>query len=85
MQNNSIQSNCIYNIDQCGNNFMNNSVTKILGLNVCGLRSKLNNGIFDVYAKDFDILCLSETKLDKAVDIDFSGTHLEDFHCYTKD
>ena len=67
------------------NKKQNNEITKILGLNVCGLRSKVNNGIFDIYAKDYDILCLSETKLDRIDDIDFSGTHLENYHCYIKE
>ena len=58
---------------------------KIIGLNVCGLRSKVHNGIFDKYAKEYDILCLSETKLAKITDIDFSGTCLNDYHCYIKE
>ena len=33
---------------------------KIIGLNVCGLRPKLRNGIFEEFAKQYDILCLSE-------------------------
>ena len=60
-------------------------VIKILGLNVCGLRSKLNNGIFDEYVKCFQVICLSETKLSKNTDIDFSGTSLIDYNCYTKE
>ena len=67
------------------NNQHNSEITKILGLNVCGLRSKVNNGIFDIYCKDYDILCLSETKLDNTNEIDFSGTHLENYHCYIKE
>ena len=65
--------------------YQNNVITKILGLNVCGLKSKLNNGIFDDYAKNYDILCLSETKLGQINDIDFSGTTLEDYHCFIKE
>ena len=46
---------------------------KIVGLNVCGLRSKLRNGIFDEFAKHYDILCLSETKTDR---FDLKGSSL---------
>ena len=46
---------------------------KIVGLNVCGLKSKLRNGIFDEFAKHYDILCLSETKVDH---FDLKGTSL---------
>ena len=52
-----------------------------MGLNVCGLKSKLGNVIFEEFAKDFDILCLSETKLSH---IDLSGTCLNDYHCFIK-
>ena len=58
--------------------------SKILGLNVCGLRSKLSNGYFDEYAKEFDILCLSETKMTNNSEIDF-GPVLNDYFCYTKE
>ena len=34
----------------------------ILGLNVCGLLSKLELGIIDNYVQDYDFLCFSETK-----------------------
>ena len=37
---------------------------KFLSLNVNGLRSKLKYGILDSYIMSFDIICLSETKLD---------------------
>ena len=47
---------------------------KIVGLNVCGLRSKLRNGIFDEFAKHYDILCLSETKTDR---FDLKGSSLD--------
>ena len=36
---------------------------RICGLNVCGLNSKLKNGIFEDYIKKFHIICLSETKV----------------------
>ena len=49
------------------------------------MRSKLNNGIFDEYVKNFDIICLSETKLSKSTDIDFAGTYLNDYQCFTKE
>ncbi len=36
----------------------------ILGLNVCGLQSKVKLGILEEYVQDFDVVCLSETKCD---------------------
>ena len=36
----------------------------ILGLKVCGLMSKLNMTILEEYISNFDMICLSETKLD---------------------
>ena len=42
---------------------------------MCGLNSKLKNGVFDDYVKFFDILCLSETKTKE-------GPLIEDFTCY---
>ena len=80
------------NDKMCNNNtsnrkkqFNSNMITKIVAINVCGLRSKLNNGIFDEYAKNFDILCLSETKVGTILDIDLSDTSLNDYHCYIKE
>ena len=46
----------------------------ILGLNCCGLRSKLKNGLFDDEVSNYDIICLSETKVDY---IDLTKTALE--------
>ena len=51
-----------------GENTENTNV-KVLGLNVCGLKSKANNGIFEQYIKHYDIVCLSETKINPNVDI----------------
>ena len=83
MMNNVSESNTKCNSAQ---NIMNNTnVTKILGLNVCGLRSKLRNVIFEDYIKIFEILCLTETKLGKNTDIDFVGTSLNEYFCYTKE
>ena len=43
-----------------------NGSVSILGLNVCGLISKLNLCVLEDYICDnFDILCLTETKLDR--------------------
>ena len=33
-------------------------------MNVCGLRSKLRYDVLEDYVKDFDIVCLTETKTD---------------------
>ena len=61
---NSETNNLINNVNLCINNNINNNViTKIMGLNICGFRSKINNGVFDEYAKNYDVLCLSETKV----------------------
>ena len=43
-------------ISQCG------TVVKIMGLHVCGLRSKSQLGILEKYVQEFDVVCLSETK-----------------------
>lgn len=45
----------------------------ILGLNVCGLISKINLGILEEYIKDYHIICLSETKTDTVEDLYFPG------------
>ena len=42
---------------------------KILGLNVCGINSKINNGALYEYINEFDICCFSETKSRKGVAI----------------
>lgn len=45
------------------------SDVNILGLNICGLHKKIEYGIFDKYVKNFDFICVSETKTDN-VDAD---------------
>ena len=56
---------------------------KIVGLNVCGLPSKFKYKIFEGFAKKFDILCLSETKIDH---IDLTGTILNgEYSCFIKE
>ena len=61
--------------------FYNN--VKIVGLNVCGLRSKLNDISFENFAIKYEIICLSETKTDH---IDLSGTKLNgEYSCFTKE
>ena len=56
---------------------------KIVGLNVCGLRSKLNDVSFERFAIKYEILCLSETKTDH---IDLSGTILNgEYSCFVKE
>ena len=59
---------------------------KIMGLNVCGLRSKLNiNTMFEdfVVKHELDILCLSETKTDH---IDLTDTKLNgQYTCFVKE
>ena len=48
----------------------------ILSLNVCGIKSKLRNGAFELFAKNFDILCLTETKTNSP---DLSNSCLNNF------
>lgn len=53
---------------------------QILGLNVGGLISKLNLCIIQKYINDFDVICISETKLDQ---LDETNISLEGFtHFY---
>lgn len=62
------------------NNVKCNTI-KVLGLNVYGLESKLRLGIIDEYAKDFHIICLSETKTDAP---DLSNTAISEYTCFVK-
>ena len=50
----------------------------ILGLNVCGIASKLRNGAFEHYVQNYDILCFTETKTNSP---DISNTSLNNFKC----
>ena len=54
------------------------SLIRICGLNVCGLTSKINNGILNEYIKQFDIFSVFETKLAK-------GTEIENFTVFDLD
>lgn len=49
---------------------------KVLSLNVCGLRSKINIPDFLEYMSDFDILCFTETKIDAYDEIIIPGFEL---------
>ena len=51
-----------------------------MSLNVNGLNSKLNLGVLDIYLKNFDVICLSETKTDNP---DLSQSFLHDYECYS--
>ena len=42
-----------------------NKQLKICALNVCGLTSKIMNGVFIDYFKQFDIFCVSESRVSK--------------------
>ena len=57
-------------------------VTKFqdLAINVCGIHSKLQNGYFDFYCSQFDVLCFSGTK---TCNYDFSDTLLQNYTTYT--
>ena len=52
----------------------------ILGLNICGIASKLRNGAFEHYAKHFDVICLTETRTNSP---DLSNTSLNSFKCFS--
>ena len=61
---------------ECVDNAKNSlSVLKIVGLNVCGLASKLQNPEFIEFIQENDISCLTETKTDKAGVIDIENFH----------
>ena len=62
----------------------NNIDVNIVGLNVCGLKSKLKYNALQKFANenDYDILCLSETRTDH---IDLAGTSLENYACFVKE
>ena len=65
---------------ECVDNAKNSlSVLKIVGLNVCGLASTLQNPEFIEFIQENDISCLTETKTDKADVID-----IENFHAFCK-
>ena len=49
---------------------------KILSLNVCGLVSKLHNPDFVEFLSLYDIICLTETKIDKIDDVVLEGYEL---------
>jgi hypothetical protein len=49
---------------------------KLLGLNVCGLKSKLYSGILEDYIKPYDFICLSESKLNPQIDFNVNGFKL---------
>ena len=53
---------------------------KFCTLNVCGLHSKLENGYFDLFCSQYDILCFSETK---ACNFNFSQTLLHDYTVFS--
>ena len=50
-------------------------IVKILGLNVCGIQSKLELGILEQYVQDCDFVCLSETKTSEVDDNCIPGYH----------
>ena len=51
------------------------SQIRVCGINVCGLNSKLENGVFYDYIKQFDILCITESKVR-------SGTPITNFRVF---
>jgi exonuclease III len=56
---------------------------KIISLNVCGLVSKLRNPDFVEYISFYDIICLTETKLDEVDDVEIDGFELLASVCRT--
>ena len=53
---------------------------KLLGLNVCGLKSKLNSGILENYCKNYDFICLSETKVNPCI----NDVHVDGYELFCK-
>ena len=53
-------------------------------LNVCGLISKLDNGYFDKFCFDYDVICLSETKCAKHA-YDLNDSLLYDYDLFLSD
>ena len=54
------------------------NLIRLCGLNVCGLNSKLSTGDLDDYIKDFDIFCVSESKVKVGEEINkFTTFNLE--------
>ena len=47
---------------------LDDCVFNICFINVCGLKSKLQNGVFEKYISNFDFVCVAESKLDNAHD-----------------
>jgi hypothetical protein len=58
-------------------NMVKHNNIQIVGLNVNGLVSKVEHGVLEVYLNNFDIACLTETKIDHIED-DF----LPNFHSF---
>ena len=63
---------CQTSVHQVGDSNLtkNKRQLKICALNVCGLTSKLSNGVFDKYFCKFDIFCVTESKLAKGKTIE---------------
>ena len=84
-QNSSLNHNLYNNVsdtDISTNNDESNNQITILGLNVCGLKSKLRNGIFEEYIKDHSIICLSETKVSS---LEMNTIILHGYSCIVKE
>ena len=58
------------------------SSIQIVGLNVCGMRKRLRDGIFEEFARNYDILCLSETYLQH---VNMSETNLHNYYFLIKE
>jgi hypothetical protein len=52
------------------------TILQVLALNVCGLVSKLRNPDFREFISLYDIICLTETKLDNYDEVELDGYKL---------
>ena len=56
---------------------------RAVALNVSGFLNKVEKGVLDIYLKDFDIICLSETNADELPE-SFSNSALGDYNCLSQ-
>ena len=60
----------------CEKLLTNTKQLKLLALNVCGLKSKLRSNDFEDFIQNYDLVCLSETKLTEFDEIIIDGYNL---------
>ena len=64
---------------------LDHNTLKVGAINVCGLKSKLKYRVIQDYIKQFDIICVSETKLNpQTKEENTQDIHIEDFTVLNK-